>query len=131
MNDEELRRRIAERARQLWEEAGRPEGRDMEYWLEAEEELAPLSVAYADPALRAAGLAGDTVGDAAAFFGLSHEQLHYLLCFCHHGEMLTASAVAAQVRALTRQVDAAACWVVGVGFGAAAVAVLALVGMVL
>jgi hypothetical protein len=45
MNDEELRRRIAERARQLWEEAGRPEGRDMEYWLEAEEELAPLSVA--------------------------------------------------------------------------------------
>jgi hypothetical protein len=45
MNDEELRRRIAERARQLWEEAGRPEGRDMEYWLQAEEELAPLSVA--------------------------------------------------------------------------------------
>jgi hypothetical protein len=45
MNDDELRRRIAERARQLWEEAGRPEGRDMEYWLEAEEELAPLSVA--------------------------------------------------------------------------------------
>ena len=91
----------------------------------------PLAVAYADPVLRAAGLAGDTVGDAAAFFGLSHEQLHYLLCFCHHGEMLTASAVAAQVRALTRQVDVAACWVVGVGFGAAAVAVLALVGMVL
>jgi hypothetical protein len=45
MNDEELRRRITERARQLWEEAGRPEGRDMEYWLQAEEELAPLSVA--------------------------------------------------------------------------------------
>ena len=45
MNDDELRRRITERARQLWEEAGRPEGRDMEYWLEAEEELAPLSVA--------------------------------------------------------------------------------------
>ena len=45
MNDEELRRRIAERARQLWEEAGRPEGHDMEYWLKAEDELAPHSVA--------------------------------------------------------------------------------------
>jgi hypothetical protein len=45
MNDEELRRRIQERARELWEEAGRPEGRDMEYWVKAEEELAPHSVA--------------------------------------------------------------------------------------
>jgi DUF2934 family protein len=45
MNDEELKQRITERARQLWEQAGRPEGRDMEYWLMAEEELAPLSVA--------------------------------------------------------------------------------------
>ena len=89
----------------------------------------PLAVAYADPVLRAAGLEGDTVGDAAAFFGLSHEQLHYLLCFCHYGEMLVASSVAAQVRTLTRQADAPACWVVGIGFGAAAVAVLTLVGM--
>ena len=45
MNDEELKQRITEHARQLWEEDGRPEGRDMEYWLQAEEELAPLSVA--------------------------------------------------------------------------------------
>ena len=45
MTDEELKQRITERARQLWEEAGRPAGRDMEYWLAAEEELAPLSVA--------------------------------------------------------------------------------------
>ncbi len=42
---EELRRRIQERARVLWEEDGRPKGRDMEYWLKAEEELAPHSVA--------------------------------------------------------------------------------------
>jgi hypothetical protein len=41
---EELKQRITERARQLWEEDGRPEGRDMEYWLKAEEELAPHSV---------------------------------------------------------------------------------------
>src|SRR4051812_37738153 len=45
----------------------------------------PLAVAYADPVLRAAGLEGDTVGDAAEFVDLSHEQLHDLLCFCHHG----------------------------------------------
>src|SRR5919205_4269928 len=80
----------------------------------------PLSVAYADPVLRAAGLGGDTVGAAAAFFGLSHEQLHYLVCFCHHGETVAASTVAAQVRALTRQADAPACWAIGIGFGAAA-----------
>jgi hypothetical protein len=91
----------------------------------------PLAVAYADPVLRAAGLKSDTVGDTAEFFGLSHEQLHDLLCFCHHGETLAASSVAAQVRALTRQGDTPACWVAGVGLGAAAVAVLALVGTLL
>ena len=46
MNDyEELKRRIQQRARELWEEDGRPEGSDMEYWLKAEEELAPHSAA--------------------------------------------------------------------------------------
>src|SRR4051795_7841881 len=85
----------------------------------------PLAVAYADPVLRAAGLEGDTVGDAAEFFDLSHEQLHDLLCFCHHGGTVSASTAAAQVRAFARQ---GACWVAGVGLGAAAVAVLALVG---
>src|SRR6185369_11428529 len=30
----------------------------------------PVSVAFADQRLRAEGLAGDTVGDAAAFFGI-------------------------------------------------------------
>ncbi len=45
MTYEELKQRITERARQLWEEDGRPEGRDMEYWLKAEDELAPHSVA--------------------------------------------------------------------------------------
>ena len=39
MTYEELKQRITERARQLWEEDGRPAGRDMEYWLKAEEEL--------------------------------------------------------------------------------------------
>jgi hypothetical protein len=106
----------------------------IEYGMPEEERLAyradgsPLPVAYADPVLRAAGLEGDTVGDAAAFFGLSHEQLHDLLCFCHPGGTVSASTAAAQVRAFARQGDVSACWAVGVGFGAAAVAVLALVG---
>jgi hypothetical protein len=48
---EELKQRITERARQLWEEDGRPKGRDTEYWLKAEDELAPHSVAgEEDPA---------------------------------------------------------------------------------
>src|SRR3954454_24387774 len=34
-------------------------------------DASPLAVAYADPVLRAAGLAGDTAGYPAAFFGLS------------------------------------------------------------
>jgi hypothetical protein len=43
--DEELRRRVADRAEALWREAGRPEGRDLEFWLQAEQELVGLSVA--------------------------------------------------------------------------------------
>jgi hypothetical protein len=31
--------RIRRRARQLWEESGRPSGRDLEFWLEAEREF--------------------------------------------------------------------------------------------
>ena len=33
------RNEVAHRARQLWEARGRPAGRDLEYWLEAEVEL--------------------------------------------------------------------------------------------
>src|SRR3954469_5132235 len=89
----------------------------------------PLAVAYAAPGLRAAGLEGDTVGDAAEFFDLSHEQLNDLLCFCHHGGTVSASAASAQVRAFARQGGVSACRVGGLG--AAAVAVLALVGTLL
>jgi hypothetical protein len=36
----ELRRdEVARRTLQLWEAAGRPKGRDLEYWLQAEVEL--------------------------------------------------------------------------------------------
>jgi hypothetical protein len=53
MNHDELKQRIKERARQLWEEDGCPEGRDMEYWLKAEEELAPHSIAGEEDPLEA------------------------------------------------------------------------------
>ncbi|QGZ29216.1 DUF2934 domain-containing protein [Stutzerimonas stutzeri] len=39
MNDEQ---RIRERAYQLWEEAGRPEGQDVEYWMRARDEMEPF-----------------------------------------------------------------------------------------
>ena len=60
----------------------------------------PLSVAFADPRLRADGLAGDTVGDAIAFFDVSELELHNVLCFCHYGETMSAETAAARVRAM-------------------------------
>jgi hypothetical protein len=62
-------------------------------------------VAYADPVLRAAGLRGDTIGDAAEFFGLSHPQLHRLVCVCHQGPSIAGETAARQVRALARRVE--------------------------
>jgi hypothetical protein len=63
----------------------------------------PLSVAFADPRLRADGLASDTVGDAAAFFGISELELHNILCFCHFGETMLAETAAARVRAVAKR----------------------------
>lgn len=59
----------------------------------------PLSVAFGDAQLRAEGLAGDTAGDAIAFFGISEMQLHNILCFCHHGDTMSAEVAAVRVRA--------------------------------
>ncbi len=59
----------------------------------------PLGVAFNHPGLRAAGLAGDTIGDATAFFGISESELHNILCFCHYGETMSADVAAARVRA--------------------------------
>jgi hypothetical protein len=58
-----------------------------------------LTVAFNDPRLRAEGLAGDTVGDAVAFFGVSESELHDIVCFCHHGPTIAADTAAAQIRA--------------------------------
>ncbi len=59
----------------------------------------PVSVAFADPLLREAGLAGDSYGDAKRFFSLSDRQLHRIVCYCHHGAQTYAAGVACQVRA--------------------------------
>ena len=59
----------------------------------------PFSVAYDDPVLRAEGLAGDSYGDAKRFFELTDQQLHNIVCYCHHGASMTAEAAAGRVRA--------------------------------
>src|SRR5262249_4949243 len=56
-----------------------------------------LTVAFNDPRLRAEGLAGDTVGDAIAFFEVSEIELHDILCFCHHGATMAADAAAVRI----------------------------------
>ena len=63
----------------------------------------PLSVAFNDQRLRAEGLAGDTVGEAVGFFGISEMELHNILCFCYHGETMSAEVAAARVRVAARR----------------------------
>ncbi len=60
----------------------------------------PLTVAYADPVLRTAGLGSDRLGDAMAFFELSERQAHRLLCSCMNGWRIEAGRVAGAVRRL-------------------------------
>ena len=51
--NEQLTRRIQAHARQLWETDGGREGRDMDYWIEAEEELFLHSVAGEEDPIKA------------------------------------------------------------------------------
>jgi hypothetical protein len=60
----------------------------------------PLAVAYADPALRRAGLDSDRFGDGAAFFGLSRFQAHRVLCSCGYIGTMRAAEVARRIRAI-------------------------------
>jgi predicted protein tyrosine phosphatase len=66
----------------------------------------PLTVAFADPVLRAEGLRGDRVGDAVDFFGLSEHDVHRLVCYCHYGRAISAAVAADHVRAIARHADA-------------------------
>lgn len=61
-------------------------------------ENSPISVAFADPTLRAEGLAGETYGHAAAFFDLSDPEMHRILCYCTGGHALAAPEVARRIR---------------------------------
>lgn len=60
----------------------------------------PIAIAFADPALRAAGLTGDTLGEAQVFFGLSDRQAHELLCDCHYGGTMNGRNTAGRIKAL-------------------------------
>jgi hypothetical protein len=62
-----------------------------------------LSVAFADPVLRAQGLTSDRVGTAADFFELSHWEIHQLVCSCHYGRSMSAGTAAMRVRAMVRR----------------------------
>ena len=58
-----LAERITERARQIWEEEGRPDGRAEEHWLRAERELLAAPVAKA-PRKRAPTSKAETAAPA-------------------------------------------------------------------
>jgi hypothetical protein len=62
------------------------------------EDGSPLALAFHDPVLRGQGLKGDTYGDAMDFFGLSHGQLHNILCYCRHGGTVSARIIAVPIR---------------------------------
>ncbi|MDY0884098.1 hypothetical protein ACFPL7_13425 [Dongia soli] len=59
----------------------------------------PISVAFEDPVLRAEGLFDDSYDQAKRFFGLTDWQLHDIVCDCHYGATMTATAAARYVRA--------------------------------
>lgn len=61
-----------------------------------------LSVAFADPVLRTAGLESDRLGDAVTFFGLTDRQAHRLFCSCMNGMSTPASILARRVRGLSK-----------------------------
>jgi hypothetical protein len=62
----------------------------------------PLSVAYADPVLRSAGLTGDRVGDCTDFFELNDDQVHHAFCSCHVGIRLSSRRAARRLRHMLR-----------------------------
>ncbi len=69
------------------------------------EDNSPLTVAFEDPVLRAEGLESDRYGDALKFFELSDDELHHIVCYCHHGPTMAPKAVAHRVRAAAGQTE--------------------------
>jgi len=62
----------------------------------------PITVAFEDLALRAEGLAGDTLGEAMDFFELSDREAHIALCSCLFGGTGEAGLAARRVGELLR-----------------------------
>ena len=62
----------------------------------------PLEIAFNDPVLREDGLAGDRLGDAMEFFGLSNRQAHRLFCDCHYLGSMTGARLAVRLRRLAQ-----------------------------
>ena len=62
-------------------------------------DTSPISVAFGDPILRAAGLQSDTFGEAKRFFELSDGQLHDMTCYCRFGTTVRGADAARSVRA--------------------------------
>jgi hypothetical protein len=60
----------------------------------------PLTVAFRDPVLREEGLKSDRLGEAMAFFGLSEQQAHRMVCSCLNGRTMTARQAAQRVRSI-------------------------------
>jgi hypothetical protein len=67
-------------------------------WESLRVEDSPLTIAFNDPSLRAAGLQSDRLGDAMAFFNLGERDTHRMLCSCVHGAAMSASRAAGIVR---------------------------------
>lgn len=57
-----------------------------------------LTVAFNDPDLRAAGLTGETFGEARRFFGLSEHRMHELVCNCAISASISGARMADRVR---------------------------------
>lgn len=66
------------------------------------EDNSALAVAFADPVLRAAGLKGDTYGDAMRFFDLGHGAMHKLVCRCHLGSYVASDKMGTRIRRMAR-----------------------------
>jgi len=62
------------------------------------EDGSAVTVAFADPVLRAAGLRGDTYGAAQDFFDLSHDEMHWILCHCNGAAAESAGIISRRIR---------------------------------
>jgi hypothetical protein len=60
----------------------------------------PLALAFGDPVLREDGLSDDTLGEGIAYFGLSEQKAHRLLCDCHYSGTMTGKMVASRLRSM-------------------------------